>query len=88
MMSHCSYERHHLVPRVRCRELGISPSFSGNVRRVSTRKHRARHTFSGSQTPEKAVETICREWMLDRESQAEFNRLTGNVRLPKQRRKR
>ena len=78
-----SYDRHHIVPRARCRELGINPKFSGNVIRVRTTKHRAWHTLFGAQTPEEAIETIRREWSLSEEGQAEFNRLSGNVVLMK-----
>ena len=83
-----SYDRHHIVPRVRCRDLRISPHFPGNVRRVRTSKHRAWHTLFGSQTPEEAIETIRQEWSLSEQGQAEFNRLTRNVALLKQRRQR
>jgi hypothetical protein len=78
-----SYDRHHIVPRARCRQLGINPKFHGNVIRVRTTKHRAWHTLFGAQTPEEAIETIRREWSLSDEGQAEFNRLSGNVVLIK-----
>lgn len=74
------YDCHHIVPRVRCRELNINYRFSGNSIRVKTSKHRAWHTLFGAQTPEEAIETIKREWSLSAEGQAEFKRLT-NVRL-------
>jgi hypothetical protein len=77
------YDRHHIVPRARCRQLGINPKFSGNVIRVRTSKHRAWHTLFGAQTPEEAIETIKREWSLSAEGQAEFQRLSGNVVLMK-----
>jgi hypothetical protein len=80
-------DRHHIVPRVRCRDLGINPSFNGNVRKVSTSKHRAWHTLFGAQTPEEAIETIKREWSLDQEAQKTFERLTGNVTLLPRRRR-
>ena len=83
-----SYDRHHIVPRARCKDLKISPSFPGNVMRVRTSKHRAWHTLFGSQTPEEAIETIKREWSLSEQGQAEFQRLTQNVVLLKQRRQR
>lgn len=79
-----SYDRHHIVPRVVCRDLKINKNFTGNVIRVRTSKHRAWHTLFGSQTPEEAIETIRREWSLSEEGKAEFNRLMSrhsNVRL-------
>ncbi len=79
-------DRHHIIPRVRCRELGINPNFPGNIRKVSTTKHRAWHTVFGAQTPEEAIETIKREWTLDKAAQKEFNRLKGNVALLKRKR--
>lgn len=82
------YDRHHIVPRARCRNLRINPKFRGNVIRVRTTKHRAWHTLFGAQTPEEAIETIRREWSLSEEGQAEFNRLSGNVVLIKRRVKR
>jgi hypothetical protein len=78
-----SYDRHHIVPRARCRELRINPKFCGNVIRVRTTKHRAWHTLFGAKTPEEAIETIRREWSLSEQGQAEFNRLSGNVVLMK-----
>jgi hypothetical protein len=75
------YDCHHLVPRARCRELGINPKFRGNMMKVKTSKHRAWHTLFGAQTPEEAIETIRREWSLSDEGQAEFTRLTSNVKL-------
>ena len=83
-----SYDRHHIVPRARCRNLRINPKFSGNVIRVRTTKHRAWHTLFGAQTPEEAIETIRREWSLSKEDQAEFNRLSGNIVLMKRSAKR
>lgn len=74
-MSKKPTDRHHVLPRARCRDLGINPNFHGNVRKVKTSKHRAWHTLFGSQTPEEAIETIRREWSLDDEAQAELNRL-------------
>ncbi len=79
-------DRHHVIPRVRCRDLGISPNFPGNIRKVSTTKHRAWHTLFAAQTPEEAIETIRREWTLDAAGKKEFDRLTGNVRLLRKRR--
>ncbi len=77
------YDQHHIVPRARCREFGISPKFRGNALRVKTTKHRAWHTLFGAQTPEEAIETIRREWSLSEEGQAEFHRLSGNTILMK-----
>jgi hypothetical protein len=79
-------DRHHIIPRVRCRDLGINPNFQGNVRKIRTSKHRAWHTLFGSLTPEEAIEVIKAEWSLDAEAQATFNRLTQNVTLIRRRR--
>lgn len=76
-----NYDCHHIVPRARCRQLRINPKFRGNVVRVKTSKHRAWHTLFGAQTPEEAIETIRREWSLSAKGEAEFNRLSGNVVL-------
>ncbi|MDQ3816306.1 MAG: hypothetical protein M3362_01280 [Acidobacteriota bacterium] len=81
-----SRDRHHIIPRVRCRDLGIPPNFPGNVVKVSTSKHRAWHTLFGSLTPEEAIEVIRSEWSLSEEAQAEYERLKGNVSLLKKRR--
>jgi hypothetical protein len=81
-----SKDRHHIIPRVRCRDLGINPNFTGNVRKVPTSKHRAWHTLFSCQTPEEAIETIRREWSLDSESQQVFDRLKGNVALLRRKR--
>ena len=78
-------DRHHIISRIRCRDLKINPNFCGNVIRVKTTKHRAWHTLFGVQTPEEAIETIKREWSLSDEGQAEFQRLTRNVILMKRR---
>ena len=85
-MSRKPMDRHHIVPRVRCRDLGISLNFPGNVRKIRTSKHRTWHTLFGSMTAEEAIETIKREWMLDEKGQAEFQRLTQNVVLLRKRR--
>jgi hypothetical protein len=79
-------DRHHIVPRVVCRDLGISPNFPGNIRKVSTTKHRAFHTLFGASTPEEAVEIIRREWSLDEEAQKTYQRLKGNVEPLRRRR--
>lgn len=74
-------DRHHVIPRVRCREFGISANFSGNVKRVSVAKHRAWHTLFGTALPEEAVQIIRREWALSEEGEQSFKRLLGNVSL-------
>lgn len=79
-MSSKPVDRHHIIPRVICRKIGINPDFKGNVIRVKTSKHRAWHTLFGSKTPDEAIVTILEEWSLSKEGVAEFNRLT-NVRL-------
>jgi hypothetical protein len=80
-------DRHHVIPRVRCRDLGINPNFPGNVVKVRTSKHRAWHTLFGSLTPDEAIEVIRNEWSLSEEARANFERLTGNVSLLKRGRK-
>lgn len=80
-MSSRPKDRHHIIPKARCRELGISPNFRGNVVKVNTTKHRAWHTVFGAATPEEAIALIKAEWSLSQEGQAEFKRLTENVRL-------
>ena len=80
-----SKDRHHIIPRVVCRDLGISPNFLGNIRRVRTSKHRAWHTLFGAATPDEAIEIIKREWSLTAEAQKEYDRLRGNI-LPLRRR--
>lgn len=77
-MSKKPVDRHHVVPRAKCRALGISPNFPGNVRKVKTTKHRAWHTLFGSQTPEEAIETIRREWSLSQEAQQTLTRLLAD----------
>lgn len=79
-MSSKPVDRHHVIPRIRCRDLRINPNFSGNVIRVKTNKHRAWHTLFGASTPEEAIEIIRAEWSLSKEGQAEFNRIT-NIRF-------
>lgn len=75
-----TYDRHHVIPRTKCRHLGIDPNFEGNVVRVKTSKHRAYHTLFGSSTPEEAIAILEAEWSLSKEGEAEFKRLT-NVRM-------
>ena len=74
-------DRHHVVPRVRCRELGIPPNFIGNVRKVSVSRHRAWHILFGTALPEEAVEIIRKEWSLAEEGERALRRLLGNVSL-------
>lgn len=74
-------DKHHIIPRVRCRDLGISPHFDGNVIKTATTKHRAWHTLFGAATPEEAIAIIKAEWSLSEDGQTEFKRLTENVRL-------
>jgi hypothetical protein len=79
-------DRHHIIPRVRCRDLGINPNFPGNVVKVRTSKHRAWHCLFGSMTPDEAIEVIKSEWSLSEEAQANLESLKGNVQLMKRRR--
>jgi hypothetical protein len=74
-------DRHHVIPRVRCRELGITPNFNGNVRRVSVSRHRAWHTLFGTALPEEAIEIIRSEWSLPEEGERTLRQLLGNVSL-------
>ena len=76
-----TYERHHIIPRSVCKTLGIEPNFTGNIVRVETSKHRAWHQLFGSSMPEEAIAAIQTEWSLSAEGEAEFKRLTNNVRL-------
>ena len=80
-MSSRPKDRHHIIPKARCRQLGISPNFCGNTVRIATTKHRAWHTLFGAATPEEAIRMIQAEWSLSEEGEAEFKRLTENVRL-------
>lgn len=79
-MSNKPFDKHHVLPKSRCKELGINPNFTGNIVRVRTSKHRAWHTLFGNKTPDEAIVTILEEWSLSKEGVAEFNRLT-NVRF-------
>jgi hypothetical protein len=72
-------DRHHVVPRSRCKQLGINPNFQGNVVKVQTGKHRAWHALFGNCTPDEAIDIIKREWSLSDEGQREYDRLRGNV---------
>lgn len=85
-MSNRPTDNHHILPKSRCKELGIDPNFTGNVIRVKTGKHRAWHQLFGNKTAEEAIEVIQAEWSLSKEGVAEFNRLT-NVRFLHRRRK-
>lgn len=75
-------DRHHIIPRVVCRDLGINPNFWGNIRKVKTTKHRAWHALFGSATPEQAIEIIRNEWSLTPEAKQEFSRLNESARTP------
>ena len=76
-------DRHHVIPKVRCRTLQIPHNFDGNVVKVLTAQHRAWHILFANQTPEEAIETIKREWSLTEEAQAEFNKLCRQSRTDK-----
>ena len=79
-MGNGSYDRHHILPRSRCKELGIDPNFEGNTIRVKTNRHRAWHLLFGNKTPDEAIAAIEAEWSLSEAGEREFKRLT-NVRL-------
>jgi hypothetical protein len=79
-------DRHHVIPRARCQDLGITPTFSGNVKLVSVSKHRAWHTLFGTALPEEAVEIIRREWSLTEEGEQTLCRLLGNISLLRRKR--
>lgn len=72
---------HHVIPRVRCRKLGIPPNFVGNVKRISVSRHRAWHTLFGTALPEEAIEIIRSEWSLAEEGEEALKQLLGNVSL-------
>ncbi len=74
-------DRHHIIPKVRCRELGIAANFHGNVKKVSVSKHRAWHTLFGTALPEEAIEIIRKEWSLTAEGEQALKRLLGNISL-------
>lgn len=82
-----AFDRHHVIPRTVCLRLGIRPDFEGNIIRVKTGKHRAYHALFGSATPEEAIKIILAEWSLSAKGEAEFTRLTGNVRIFQRRKK-
>lgn len=66
--------RHHKIPRSRCRDMGIDPEFDGNVVIVNMTKHEAWHILFGNLMPEEAIELIEAEWALDRVGEAAFRR--------------
>ena len=66
-MSSKTQDRHHIIPKSRCRELGINPKFSGNVVTITTGKHRAWHQLFGNKTPIEAIALIEAEWSLSAE---------------------
>lgn len=76
-----SKDLHHVIPRVRCKELGITPNFRGNTKRVPVSKHRAWHTLFGTALPEEAIEIIKRDWSLTEEGERALRQLLGNVSL-------
>lgn len=74
-------DHHHVIPRVRCKALGIAPNFAGNVKKISVSKHRAWHTLFGTALPEEAIEIIKREWSLPEEGEQALKQLLGKVSL-------
>jgi hypothetical protein len=80
-VSNKPHDRHHIIPKSRCRQLGINPKFAGNVVPVTTGKHRAWHQLFGNKTPAEAIAQIEAEWSLSANGQAEFKRLSGNICL-------
>jgi len=79
-------DTHHIIPRSRCKELGIDPNFLGNTKEVRVHKHRLWHQLFGNMTPEEAIDLIRREWSLDEVGQCEFKTLCRNVELLRRRR--
>ena len=79
-------DTHHVIPRSRCKELGIDPNFPGNTREVLVHKHRLFHQLFGNRTPDEIIELIQREWSLDDAGQREFRNLCRNVSLLRKRR--
>jgi hypothetical protein len=71
MIKHAT-DRHHVVPRSRCYELGIDPDFDGNVIRVNQTKHRALHILFGNMLPEEMIEHIKTHWSLDKDGEQAF----------------
>lgn len=78
-------DRHHIIPKSRCRDLNINPNFQGNVIKVATNKHRAWHLLFSNSTPDEAIEIIRNEWSLSLEARAEFDSLRNNVELLRKR---
>lgn len=70
---------HHLIPKSRCKELGIDPNFPGNKKEVRTKKHRLWHQLFGNMTPDEIIEYIRRDWSLDAAGRREFKKLCRNV---------
>jgi hypothetical protein len=79
-------DRHHVIPRARCRELGIPPDFIGNIKKVPVSRHRAWHILFGTALPEEAVEIIRRDWSLTEDGEQTLRRLLGNVSLIRRKR--
>lgn len=79
-------DTHHIIPRSRCRELGIDHDFPGNRKEVRSKKHRIFHQLFGNMTPDEIIDYIRREWSLDAVGQREFKKLTRNVALLRRRR--
>lgn len=76
--------KHHIMPKSRCRAMGIDPEFEGNVVTVNMTKHEAWHILFGNLMPEEAIELIEAEWSLSREGEANFRReLKRSVRYVK-----
>ena len=71
MIKHAT-DRHHVVPRSRCYELGIDPDFDGNVIRVNQTKHRAWHILFSNMTSEEAIDYIREHWSLDKDGELAF----------------
>ena len=65
-------DRHHILPRSRCYQLGIDSEFDGNVVRVNQTKHRAWHILFSNLTPEEAIEYIKANWSLSKEGELAF----------------
>ena len=82
-----AYDRHHVIPRSVCKDLGINPNFFGNIRKVKTNKHRAWHLLFGSATPEQAIEIIRQEWSLSEAGHTEMQRLMEHATPPKRSKK-
>lgn len=79
-------DTHHLIPRSRCKELGIDPNFPGNTREVRVHKHRLFHQLFGNMTPDEIIDHIRSEWSLSPEAQRTFKSLCRNVELMRRRR--